>query len=148
MRKIRWLGLTMATCTMLLAGAAQAQGTDTSSGPRARADVRAERDIFLKTHTWDEIVGHWVLKSGEKPPEGVKSREEIRAERDKFLSTNRWNDVASQWEPIKSGPRDISKLSRAEMRKETQAFMRTHQWDEVQGAYAERAERKARAKKN
>ena len=109
---------------------AQNPAAPTTAAPLTRADAKAERDAFLKTHRWDEQSEEWKLKSGVEPPFGVMSRAEVKAARDDFLSKNTWNDIKGNWEPIKPAPRVMSTLTRSQVRKETVQFMKTHSWNE------------------
>jgi hypothetical protein len=107
-----------------------AAGIDPASSP-TRAQVKMDRDEFLKTHRWDEPTETWMLKVGVEPPVGVKSRAEVKLARDRFLANNRWDQMAGGWVPIKEGPRELSTLSRATVRADTAQFMKTHRWDEA-----------------
>ncbi len=125
-------GLSLAAAT----GLVQAQSTQAKAAqPEARAQVKMDRDDFLKSHRYDEMSSLWVLRAGMEPPMGVKSRAEVKAARDTFLSNNKWNEVTSRWAPVGSSPRDMSRLTRQQVRDETQQFMRTHRFDELSGAW-------------
>jgi hypothetical protein len=127
-RPLAWLtALALASTLGLTALPSMAQNP---ASPLTRADAKAERDAFLKTHRWDEQTEVWVLKSGVEPPFGVKSRAEVKAARDAFLSKNRWNDVTATWDPIQPQPRVMSTLTRSQVRRETIQFLKTHNWDE------------------
>jgi hypothetical protein len=124
------------------AGTAAAQ-TDAGKGASlSRAQVKMERDEFLRTHRWDEASETWVLKAGIEPPSGVKSRAEMKAERDKFLSNNRWDDAKNAWVPLKGEPRDIGTMSKEQVRAEARQFMRSHRWDEASETWVEKGQSK------
>ncbi len=114
----------------LCAPVAMAQSAD-----QARIRMNMDRDTFLKTHRFDEVMSRWVLRQGVEPPAGVRSRDEVLSERDKFLSMNRWDDVRSRWVSVGSTPRDMSKLSREQVEMETRMFTMMYHWDEVAGRY-------------
>jgi len=101
-----------------------------TAAPLTRAQVKMERDEFLKSHTWDAGTDNWVLKPGYESPVGMKSRAEIKAERDEIMRNNRWDEASDSWIPLKSKPRDLGKMPREQMRIETRAFVRTHTWNE------------------
>ncbi|HET9646111.1 MAG TPA: hypothetical protein VFP68_22780 [Burkholderiaceae bacterium] len=117
---------------------ASAQGDANKSESPTRAQVKMERDEFLKTHQWDEDSENWVLKKGMEPPAGVKPRSEVKAEREKFLSSNRWDEPSSAWVPVQGTPRNLSTMSKQEVKAETRQFLRTHEWDEQKGQWVER----------
>lgn len=143
MNKFSLIPLLAAASMGLSAVPAQAQAQATqSAAPLTRAQVKMERDEFLRSHRWDEYSENWVLKSGVEPPTGVKSRAEVKAERDQFLRNNRWDEATSSWVPLKEKPRDISSLTRAEVRAETRQFMRTHRWDESSDTWVEKPVRR------
>jgi hypothetical protein len=120
----------------------QAQNApSTAAAPQTRAQVKMERDEFLKTHRWDLAIEGWVLKSGVEPPTGVRPRAEVKAERDAFLRVNRWNAEDGVWVPIKTPPRDLSTRTRAEVQAETKQFLLTHEWNEETGVWAEKPSR-------
>lgn len=108
---------------------------------KTRAEVKADCVQFMKTHTWNEGLGNWVLKTGARPPEGVVTREQVRAERNAFLATHTWNDGKSMWVPIPGKARDVASeplacsQTRADVQKDCQAFLKTHRFDEGKGAY-------------
>ena len=110
-----------------------------SEAPLTRAQVKMERDEFLKTHHYDDVTSNWVLNSGFEPPAGMKTRAEVKAERDDFLRNNRFDPSTDTWVPIKAGPRDLNTMSRAQVRNETRQFVRTHRWDDITGAWVAQA---------
>ncbi len=95
-----------------------------------RAEVKADRDTWMKTHRWSEEAEDWVLKSGQQPPPSTLSRAAARAERDLFLSKNRWVSQLG-WQPITPAPRNLGTMTRAQVRAETREFMRTHRYDDA-----------------
>lgn len=101
-----------------------------ANGPLTRAQVKMDRDEFLRTHHWDALTDVWSLNSGVEPPTGVMSRADVKAARDTYLSTHRWSETQG-WLPLKSGSRNMSSLTRAQVQAETRQFMRTHRWDEA-----------------
>lgn len=127
------------------AGVANAQtgGVKAETAP-TRAQVKMERDEFLKTHRWDIVNDNWVMRPDFEAPAGVKSRTEIKAERDDFLRNNRWDVNSETWMSLKGQPRDLGKMSREQVRAETRAFLRTHEWrgEEGSGAWIEVKPRK------
>jgi len=124
----------VALCLAVAGSSAFAQA---ASSP-TRAQVKMERDEFLRTHRWDQQLETWVLKQGMEAPVGVKSRAEIVAARNEFLKNNKWDDN-NGWTPIKTGPRDLGTMSRAEIKAETVQFTKTHMFDEDSGQWIEKA---------
>jgi hypothetical protein len=132
------LVLMLSAAILALAGhssQAQQATSSASSAPLTRAQVKMERDEFIKSHRWDEPSENWVLKQGFEPPAPMKGRAEVRKERDEFLSKNRWDAATGNWIPL-AQPRVISQLSREQVRRETREFLRTHEWDEVTEAWS------------
>lgn len=144
MKRLQVLPLLLGLLFASTAGVVNAQsaGAQAEASP-TRAQVKMERDEFIKTHQWDAAAENWILKSGVEPPVGVKSRAEIRAERDEILRNNRWDAATDSWVPLKEQPRDMGKMTREQLRVETAHFVRTHDWDGATQAWVE----KARAKK-
>jgi hypothetical protein len=138
------LRLLLAAPILFIAQPAAAQGAAPSSAV-SRAQVKMERDEFMKTHRWDEASDTYVLRSGVEPPMGVKSRAEVKAERDAFLSKHRWDQPTARWIPLDGAPRAMNNVSRAQVKAETAQFLRTHQWSETSGTYVERPSRKPRS---
>ena len=128
-------------CAALAGGAVNAQSPEELACAKTRAEVRNECVQFMKTHTWNDGLGTYVLKQGAPVPEGVKTRAQIVAERNAFLASNRWNNAKSAWEPIPGKPRDVAseplecKLTRADVQNDCNAFMKTHRWDEATGTF-------------
>lgn len=141
MKQLSLMAVLLAASMGLASAPVQAQAAKAGSS-LTRAQVKMERDEFLKSHRWDEYSENWVLKSGVEPPTGVKTRAEVKAERDVFLRNNRWDEATSAWVPLKDAPRDISTLTRAQVRAETRAFMRTHRWDESSDTWVEKPQRR------
>jgi hypothetical protein len=131
------LALMLSATILALAGhhvqAQQAAATATPA-PLTRAQVKMDRDEFIKSHRWDENSETWVLKQGFEPPAPMKGRAEVLKERNEFLKNNRWDATTGNWIPLVQ-PRVISQLSREQVRKETREFIRTHEWDEAAEAW-------------
>jgi hypothetical protein len=136
---IKSTGILPVVLGLLLASSVTLSGAQSASAaaPLSRAQVKMERDDFLKSHTYDSANETWVLKKEFEPPTGMKSRAEIKAERDEFLRNNRYDQASEIWVPI-STPRDMSSLTRAQVREETRQFVKTHVWDNVKDAWVER----------
>lgn len=119
----------------VIVGVALAFATGAINAQQSRAQVKMERDEFIKTHAWNQESGTWSLKMGVEPPAGVKGRAEIKAERDAFLSKNRWDQTSGNWIPLKAAPRDVSQMTRAQVKMETAAFAKTHEWNQELDTY-------------
>jgi hypothetical protein len=130
------LGLLLASSVTL--SSAQS-ATEATTAPLTRAQVKMERDDFLKSHTYDSATETWMVKKGFEAPAGMKTRAEIKAERDEFLRNNRYDSATETWIPLKNQPRDMSGLTREQVREETRQFVRTHAWDDVKGAWVDRS---------
>lgn len=127
----------LALSAVCLSSQAQGSAAAAASQPLTRAQVKMERQEFLRSHSWDPVNEVWTVKPGFEAPAGVKSRAEMKAERDEFLRNNRWDVATRSWVPIKGGPRKLDTLTRAEVKKDTQAFLRTHRFDEELGQWVE-----------
>jgi hypothetical protein len=140
MKRMKFAPLVVGLIFSAVMGATHAQ---TTAAPAAaaptRAQIKMERDDFIKSHHWDAVAENWIVNPGFEPPVGLKARAEIRAERDEYLRNFRWDAGLNAWIPLKAKPRDISKLTRAEMRAETAAFARTHSWDPTTQTWVEKA---------
>ena len=138
------LVLMLSAATLALAGH-HAQAQQSSTGAKAtastRAQVKMEREDFIKSHQWDADKETWVLKPEYEPPGQMKGRAEVRKERDEFLRNNRWDTATEAWVPLVQ-PRVVSQLSREQMRNETREFLRTHEWDTVTEAWILRRKRR------
>ena len=136
MKRLQAIPLLIGFLFASTAGVVNAQSaSDKADASPTRAQVRMERDEFIKTHHYDDIASNWVLNSGVEPPSGMKTRAEIRAERDEFLRNNHYDTRTDNWVPLKTNPRNLATLSRAQMRNEMAAFLRTHRWDDLTGAW-------------
>lgn len=114
-----------------------AQAPAAQTTPAAtRAEIKAERDEFFKTHEW--VDENWQLKGASKKPAAGKPRAEIKTERDAFLKENKWDPQTDSWVSIKATPRDVSKMSRADVKAEAAEFARTYEWDDASGKYIPR----------
>lgn len=127
----------MMLCLAGLGAHAQQATTASGASPTTRAQVKMERDEFIKSHRWDETSETWVLKQGVEPPAPMKGRAEVLKEREEFLKNNRFDPASGTWAPLPQ-PRVLSQLSREQVRKETKAFLRTHEWDENAEAWVAR----------
>jgi hypothetical protein len=111
MKRLQALPLLLAVLLASTAGMVSAQtAADTAAASPTRAQVKMDRDEFLKTHHYDDVTSNWVLNSGSEPPAGMKSRAEIKAERDEFLRNNRYDTRIADWVPLKSEPRDLNAM--------------------------------------
>lgn len=143
LKRLQALPLVLSLFLASATGVANAQGTgDPGAASPTRAQVKMERDEFMKTHHWDAGMDNWVLKPEYEAPMGIKARTEVRAERDEFMRNNRWDGGTQSWVPLKGKPRDISKMTREQVRTETRQFVRTHRWDEATQGWVEQAPRK------
>ena len=116
----------------------QAQvATGNATPSSSRAQVKMERDEFLRTHSFDSATDNWVLKSGIEPPMGMKSRADVKASRDDFLRNHRYDAPTQGWVPMDSAPRDLSTMSRAQVQTETRQFLRTHSYDGEAGIWVD-----------
>jgi hypothetical protein len=124
--------------TSIIAAPSHAQSSksvEQKSPVISRAQIKMERDEFLRTHRWSASEESWVMKPEYEAPAGVKTRAQVKAEQLEFLKNNRWDDVTGTWTPIRPGPRSLDALSREEVRRETRQFLKTHEWDPVQEAW-------------
>lgn len=139
MKRLQILPLLFGLFFAATAGVVNAQSAGDKAGATlTRAQVKMERDEFLKSHQYDSVTDNWVMKPGVEPPAGMKSRAEVKAERDQFLRNNRWDPVTDTWVSMKGAPRDLGTLSRAQVRADTAQFVRTHRWDPVTDTWVEK----------
>ena len=108
---------------------ASAQAVAAVPAPLTRAQVKMDREEFVKSHHWDDQRENWLLNDGMEPPEGVKPRAVVKSERDDFLRNNHWDNARSAWTPLGDKPRDLGKMSREQVRADTQRFATTHTWN-------------------
>ena len=140
MKRLQVIPLLLGFLCASTAGVVNAQSTnDQAQASPSRAQVKMERDEFLKTHHYDDVTSNWVLNSGSEPPIGMKTRAEVKAERDEFMRNNRYDTGTETWVPLKANPRNLETMSRAQVRSETQQFMRTHRWDDLSGSWIAQA---------
>ena len=139
MKRLQALPLVLGLLLVSTAGVVNAQSGGTAAAPVTRAQVKMERDEFMKSHRWDAVAENWVIKPEFEAPAGMKGRTEVKAERDEFLRNNRWDELAGTWVPLKGKPRDLSTMSREQVRSETKQFVRTHRWDELGQGWVEQA---------
>lgn len=139
LRRLKILPLLLGLVFATSAGIVNAQAAGDQAGAvLTRAQVKMERDAFLKTHRWDAATEDWVLKSGTEPSTGTKSRAQVKADRDEFLRNHRWDAATDSWVSLEGKPRDLSTRSRAEVRSETQDFLRKYRWDAGTDAWVEK----------
>jgi hypothetical protein len=129
LKSVRVLPLFLALLFGATTGLVSAQTTAATAAPQSRAQVKMERDEFIRTHHYDTESENWVLRVGIEPPMGVKTRVEIKGERDTFMRNNRFDTVSQAWIPLKATPRDLNAMTREQVRAETLAFVRTHTWN-------------------
>ncbi len=116
--------------------------SEKSATPATRNEIKMERQDFMKSHRYDDVLEVWTLKPEYEPPKGVKSRTEIIAERNKFLSMNRYDAGTQDWVKISGSPRDMSTMSRDEVKRERDAFTSTHMFDNTLGTWSLKNPRK------
>jgi hypothetical protein len=63
---------------------------------KGRAEVRKERDEFLKKHRWDTATETWVPLIQPRVVSQL-SREQVRRETREFLRTHEWDTVTEAW---------------------------------------------------
>jgi hypothetical protein len=129
LKSVRVLPLFLALLLGASTGLVSAQSAAGVAVPQTRAQVKMERDEFIRTHHFDTESENWVLRVGIEPPMGVKTRAEIKGERDAYLRNNRFDTVSQAWIPLKATPRDLNAMTREQVRAETLAFVRTHSWN-------------------
>ncbi len=112
-----------------------AQTTSKPSTPATRAEVRMERDEFLKTHKYDETNSDWTPNT---PFKSEYSRADVKVARDKFLSTHRWDEANDDFTPMVETRRNMSTVSPEVRKMETMQFVRTHMWDNASSAWVKK----------
>ena len=122
---------------------APAVAASSEAAPLTRAQVKMERQEFVKSHRWDPESETWVLKEGFEPPAGLKTRAEVKAERVAFLRTHRWNTSTEMWDSIT--PEQGQAKTRQEVREEAKQFAKTHEWDPITNTWSDKAPRRSKA---
>jgi hypothetical protein len=64
---------------------------------KSRAEIRAERDEFLRNNRWDDPTSTWVSLKGAPRDVSKMTREQVRSETTHFLRTHEWNEVTQAW---------------------------------------------------
>ena len=121
---------------LVFAGTTGVANAQTVAAPLTRAQVKIEREEYMRTHKYDSNQDTWVLKPGFEPPGSMKTRAQVRAEREEFFKNNRYDQDHERWVPLKGEPK--STLTRAQVKAETAAFLRTHTWDSDHEAWVEK----------
>jgi hypothetical protein len=127
----------LCVCLAAVFTGSSAQTSDT----KTRAQVKADRDAFMKTHEWDEQTATWVAKPGTKDETAAAStqtRSEAKKDRDAFLSKNKYDDSCACYKPIGGAPRDVSTLTKEQRKAEIADFNRTHRYDDATATWVER----------
>jgi len=66
--------------------------------------VKAERDAFLRTHSFEPVSGTWV--ASETPRDrSTMTRAQVREEARQFYRTHQWDDSSSTWIEKKANPK-------------------------------------------
>jgi hypothetical protein len=118
---------------------AQGQSAESTTAPLTRAQVKMDRDEFLKTHLW-QAEGGWLLKPGVQPPEGVTAptltRAQVKMDRDEFIKTHQWQaEVGWMLKPGMEPPEGVKApiLTRTQVKMDRDEFLKTHQWQNEVG---------------
>lgn len=126
-----------------LSVAQTAPSPGTTAAPLTRAEVKMERQEFVKTHRYDPDSETWVLKEGFEPPAGLKTRAEVKSEREAFLRTHRWNPSTEVWDSIT--PEQGQAKTREQVRGEAKQFAKTHEWDPITNTWSEKTPRRSKS---
>jgi hypothetical protein len=120
-----------------------AQTSSEKAAPSAtRNEIKMERQEFMKSHRYDDVLEIWTLKPEYEAPAGMKTRAEIIAERNTFLSMNRYDAGTQEWVKLPGSPRDMSTMTRDQVKRERDAFSSTHTFDNTLGVFTLKNPRK------
>jgi hypothetical protein len=72
-------------------------GVAPPAGVMSRAEVKAQRDLFLSNNRWDNTSSQYVpIKPGPRVMSSL-TRAEVKAETTQFMRTHRWDEETSVW---------------------------------------------------
>ena len=71
-------------------------GMTLPEGIKSRAEVKAERDLYMSMHKYDTRSQKWVPMTTPRNM-STMSREEVKAETAHFLRTHRYDEPTSKW---------------------------------------------------
>jgi hypothetical protein len=75
-------------------------GVEPPAGVMARADVRAQRDVFLSNNRWDNVNSQYVpIKAGPRVMSSL-TRAEVKAETIQFMRVHEWDEENSVWKEL------------------------------------------------
>jgi hypothetical protein len=74
-----------------------------TTGLRSRADVKKERDAYLRTHRWDDTKEAWVELSQGPRDLNALPREQVKKETVMFLKTHSYNEDQNAWVELPVG---------------------------------------------
>jgi len=79
-------------------------GVEPPAGVRSRADVKSERDDFLRKNTWNNVNAQWTPM---KTPRDLNSltRDQVRAENAQFQQTHTYDELDGSWKNNATGKR-------------------------------------------
>ena len=98
MKRLQVIPLVLGLFLTSAAGLSNAQGTGDQAGASVtRAQVKMERDEFLKTHRWDDTHSAWVSVKDKPRQMSTLTRAHENAETRQFVRTHRWDDVTGAW---------------------------------------------------
>lgn len=68
-------------------------GVDAPAEVKPRAEVKTERDTFLRANRWSRETSTWVPVKGGSRDMGTMSRAQVAAETKQFLATHTFDEV-------------------------------------------------------
>jgi hypothetical protein len=72
-------------------------GMTLPEGIKSRAEVKAERDLYLSMHKYDSRNQLWVPMTTPRNM-STMTRAQVRAETAAFMRTHRWDETSSKWD--------------------------------------------------
>jgi len=73
------------------------KGYEAPAGMKTRAEIKAERDEFLRNNRYDSATETWIPLKAQPRDMGTMTREQVREETRQFIRTHTWDDVKGVW---------------------------------------------------
>jgi hypothetical protein len=73
------------------------KGYEAPAGMKTRAEIKAERDEFLRNNRYDSATESWIPLKAQPRDMGTMTRAQVREETRQFIRTHTWDDVKGAW---------------------------------------------------
>jgi hypothetical protein len=64
---------------------------------KTRAEIKAERNEFMRNNRYDSATETWISLKGQPRDISGLTREQVREETRQFVRTHTWDDVKGAW---------------------------------------------------